>query len=64
MEPYKTLDPGAGRRLPETERLARCVLVLPTGPTVDAAAIDTICRVIRLSVKHGAELKRRLRLQP
>jgi dTDP-4-amino-4,6-dideoxygalactose transaminase len=61
MEPYRSLEPGAGQRLPVTEGVAGRVLVLPTGTTVDGSAIDTIVRVIRMAVKNGPELRERLR---
>lgn len=63
MEPYRSLYPYASK-LPETEALTRRVLVLPTGTTIDPGAIDIICRVIRLAVKHGPELQERLRRKP
>ncbi len=46
MEPYRSLQPNAGLLLPETERLASKILVLPTGQTVDDHMIRTVCRVI------------------
>ena len=50
------------RPLPVTERLAAEVLVLPTGPAIDPAAIDTIAALLRLAVAHGPQLARRLGL--
>ncbi len=34
MEPYRTLFPEAGGKLPATEKLCASVLVLPTGTAV------------------------------
>ncbi|MDX6555981.1 MAG: hypothetical protein QOD86_2176, partial [Miltoncostaeaceae bacterium] len=46
MEPYRSLWPDAGERLPVTERLLGRVLCLPTGTAVDAAAVDRVCALI------------------
>lgn len=64
MEPYHTLDPQAGRRLPSTERLTARVLVLPTGTAMTVGEIDKICQVIRLVVRHGQEIRERLLHRP
>jgi len=50
MEPYRTLDPSAGLRLPNTEMIADQVIVLPTGTAVGDAEIDVIVRIIREAV--------------
>ncbi len=47
LEPYRTLQPEAGWSLPATERLAARILLLPTGQSVDSAAIAGICRILR-----------------
>lgn len=47
MEPYRTLQPDVGSRLPMTERIAQQVVVLPTGTGVDEADIAVIARIIR-----------------
>ncbi|MCE9613200.1 MAG: DegT/DnrJ/EryC1/StrS family aminotransferase [Lentisphaerae bacterium] len=60
MEPYRSAQPDRGRALPETERLTRRVLSLPTGSGVDESAIDAICQIIRLSVAHGPVVRARL----
>jgi len=46
MEPYATLQPNAGNLLPETERIAGRVIVLPTGQAVDEPAVRQICGII------------------
>jgi dTDP-4-amino-4,6-dideoxygalactose transaminase len=58
MEPYATLDPHAGERLPVTALASERVLLLPTGTAVDAAIIDRICSVIR-DASASAPLVRR-----
>jgi dTDP-4-amino-4,6-dideoxygalactose transaminase len=52
MEPYRSAQPEASSRLPETERIAARVLVLPTGTSVGDAEIDAICAVVRLAVEQ------------
>lgn len=47
MEPYCTAQPNVWKRLPETERVAARVIVLPTGQTVSEEAVRRICRIIR-----------------
>ena len=46
MEPYRTLFPLANLHLPQTEKVAARVMVLPTGTGVDLNAMDTIARLI------------------
>ena len=47
MKPYRELNPDADRELPQTERVAAGVLVLPTGMTVGEEQIETIADVMR-----------------
>lgn len=47
MEPYRSLDPEAAARLPQTERVAGRVIVLPTGQATDGMAIEWIANLIR-----------------
>ena len=47
MEPYRSLQPNAGLLLPETERTAARVIVLPTGQTVDEDIVQRVCEIIR-----------------
>jgi dTDP-4-amino-4,6-dideoxygalactose transaminase len=51
MEPYRTSQPDAWKRLPETERIAARVIVLPTGQTVDEETVRRVCRIIRAAVE-------------
>ena len=52
MQPYAENDPRAGTMLPETERVAARVIVLPTGETIDPEAISKICEIIRKSSRQ------------
>jgi dTDP-4-amino-4,6-dideoxygalactose transaminase len=60
MEPYRSLFPHAGLMLPETERVASRVLVLPTGTAIGEEEVRTIGRLIRLAVGGAKDLKRKL----
>ena len=54
MEPYATLQPNAGNLLPETERIASRVVVLPTGQTVDEPTVHSVCGIIRECLQKRA----------
>jgi dTDP-4-amino-4,6-dideoxygalactose transaminase len=54
MEPYRTTQPDTGKRLPETERVAARVIVLPTGQTVDEATVRRVCGIIKTVVGKQA----------
>jgi dTDP-4-amino-4,6-dideoxygalactose transaminase len=60
MEPYRSYFPHAGLVLPETERLLKRVLSLPTGTAVGPNEVRKICQIIRLVVAHGIEVKEKL----
>jgi len=60
MEPYLSCFPHAGLVLPETEKLVKRVLSLPTGTAVGTEEITRICQIIRLVVDHGDEVRQRL----
>jgi len=46
--------------LPETERLARRVMSLPTGTAIGSDEVGKICEIIRFVVSNGREVKDRL----
>jgi dTDP-4-amino-4,6-dideoxygalactose transaminase len=56
QEPYRTLDPDAGRHLPHTEAVAERVLALPTGTAVGEREIEIIGEILRAAVACGREL--------
>jgi dTDP-4-amino-4,6-dideoxygalactose transaminase len=60
MEPYRSYFPHAGLLLPETERLTRRVLSLPTGTSVCEEDVAKICALIRLCVENSAQINARL----
>lgn len=47
MQPYRDLFPHAGLMLPETERIAGRVVILPNGFSADGAVIATVANVIK-----------------
>lgn len=55
MEPYRTEFPDADARLPQTERVADSVIVLPTGTAVDDDDIRTIAGIVRARVASVGE---------
>lgn len=56
MEPYRSYYPNAGLLLPETEKIVKQVLCLPTGKTVHTEDIDKICQIIRFVVEKSVEI--------
>jgi dTDP-4-amino-4,6-dideoxygalactose transaminase len=50
MEPYRSYFPNASLLLPETEKLAQKVLILPTGTAISEEDISKICQIIRLVI--------------
>jgi dTDP-4-amino-4,6-dideoxygalactose transaminase len=60
MEPYRSFFPHAGLLLPETERVAAKVVVLPTGSAIGDNEISGICQVIRLATANGRLLRDQL----
>jgi len=61
MEPYRTLYPDAGRRLPVTEAVAQRLVVLPTGNDIQAADVLAIASAIRVAIEGGDALTASLR---
>jgi dTDP-4-amino-4,6-dideoxygalactose transaminase len=58
MEPYRSFFPHAGLLLPETERVARRVLVLPTGTAVTEPQIALVGRILEVAIQNAAAVKR------
>jgi dTDP-4-amino-4,6-dideoxygalactose transaminase len=46
MEPYKSFQPNADLLLPETNRVAARLIVLPTGQVVDTETVKMVCKHI------------------
>lgn len=54
MAPYASCFPHAGMMLPETEKLARRVLVLPTGKAIGGKEIEGIAAIVKSAIKNEA----------
>jgi dTDP-4-amino-4,6-dideoxygalactose transaminase len=52
-QPYRTINPEVGARLPTTERLAERILQLPTGTAVTSDDVGAICDIVRLVSRDG-----------
>ena len=61
---HRANDPRAGLRLPQTKRLVKKVLCLPTGPAVTSAEANTICDMIEFVVEHTEAVKERFSVKP
>ncbi len=57
MEPYRSLYPYAGMCLPDTERVASRILVLPTGTAISEAQIATICGIIQAATEQADQVR-------
>jgi dTDP-4-amino-4,6-dideoxygalactose transaminase len=62
MEPYRSHFPHAKLLLPNTERLVKRVLALPTGTEVEESKISQICQILRLVVGNGSEVRRWMKI--
>ena len=60
MEPYRSLQPNASLLLPETERVAARVLLLPTGQAVTPDAIQVIGDLVKRAFSVSGEVRRKL----
>jgi len=56
MEPYRTQQPRAGLVLPETEKLVRQTLVMPTGTGVRPEDIPEIVDILRCAIDNAGAL--------
>lgn len=57
MEPYRSLQPNASLLLPETERVAPRIMVLPTGQAVSLEDVAQICDVIRTAFESAPDVR-------
>jgi len=60
MEPYRSYFPHAHLLLPQTEKVAQRVLVLPTGTAVTPDQISIVCSIIRTAIENAPKVKERL----
>jgi len=60
MEPYRSYFPHTHLVLPETEKLCRRVMLLPTGTAMNEHSISQVCQIIRTAVAHAPAVKTQL----
>jgi len=60
LEPYRSCFPYARWSVPETEKLAAKVIVLPTGTAVGPETIHQICEILRQVIREGAAVRKAL----
>ena len=63
MEPYRSFYPNSYLLLPETERVAGRVLVLPTGTTIGLQEIEKICSLLAVAVSSASEVRNAIRMK-
>lgn len=61
MEPYQSFFPHAGLLLPETELLAKRILLLPTGTGINKEQISAVCSVLRFIIGHAPDINERFK---
>jgi dTDP-4-amino-4,6-dideoxygalactose transaminase len=61
MEPYRTLDPAAGRRLPRSEMLSASVCCLPSGTAVSAGDVGTVVDLLAAGLREPTAVREALR---
>jgi dTDP-4-amino-4,6-dideoxygalactose transaminase len=61
MEPYLSLQPHASILLPETEKVAARILLLPTGQAVNAETVASIGRIIRTALENAPQVRMTIR---
>lgn len=59
QEPYRTMNPDEGRRLPRTEEIAERVLALPTGTSVGEQEIEIIGSIVRDALANANALRQK-----
>ena len=57
MEPYTSRQPNAALLLPETERIAASILLLPTGQAVNAETAQAICRIMETAFANARAVR-------
>jgi dTDP-4-amino-4,6-dideoxygalactose transaminase len=61
MEPYRSFFPHAHLLLPETERVASRITLLPTGTMIDERDIDAICAVVVEAMRRAPAVRKAIR---
>jgi dTDP-4-amino-4,6-dideoxygalactose transaminase len=61
MEPYKSFFPNAHLLLPNTEKVAARIMILPTGQTVRVEDVKKVCAIIRMALESAEKVKSALK---
>ena len=61
MEPYRTMFPDSGSKLPVTDAISKRVLALPTGIAVSTEDVSVIANIIDIAVKNSEKVREALR---
>jgi len=64
MEPFKSMAPHAGERLPVTEKLTGTVLALPTGTAVNEQDIARIASILGVAMENTKAVRTALAARP
>jgi dTDP-4-amino-4,6-dideoxygalactose transaminase len=62
MEPYRSYFPNSYLLLPQTEKVADRIMVLPTGTAINETDIEIICGILRAALAHAQEIH--LKIKP
>ena len=57
MEPYKSFYPNAHLLLPNTEKMAAQIMVLPTGQSVTVEDVEKVCAILRSALSQSAAVR-------
>ena len=60
MEPYRSYFPHAHLVLPETEKVCRGVMLLPTGTAMNKDTVSQVCQIIKTAVTHAPAVRAQL----
>lgn len=60
MEPYRTMFPQVGDRLPVTEHVADRVIVLPTGTAVNEEDVRVVCALLQVCLRELPQIRTKL----
>jgi dTDP-4-amino-4,6-dideoxygalactose transaminase len=62
MEPYRSFQPNASLLLPQTEKVAARVIVLPTGQSVSLENVQAVCAIIKAALKRAEQVRSAIHL--
>jgi dTDP-4-amino-4,6-dideoxygalactose transaminase len=61
MEPYRSLQPNASLLLPQTDKMAAKIMVLPTGQAMSLENIAKVCEIIKTALQDSAPVRTALK---